>query len=334
MMDWTDRHCRAFHRLLAPRALLYTEMVTTGALIHGDAARHLDFSACERPVALQLGGNEPEALARCAAMGADWGYQEINLNCGCPSDRVQNGFFGACLMAAPDQVAAGVRAMKRAVEDALAVTVKTRIGIDHQDDYAFLHRFCAAQVAAGADALILHARKAWLQGLSPKQNREIPPLDYDRVYRLKADFPTTPIILNGGLTEPSQLCAPLARLDGVMIGRAAWHTPAVLAAMHRTVHGGEGPTDGASVVRSHRAYVADQLDQGVPLHRLVKPLLGLFQGMPGARLWRRTLSVEGAKPGADLAVLDEALDRVEQEGARAAARLAEVTATTAAATPS
>src|SRR5580765_6849255 len=226
MMDWTDRHCRYFHRLLAPHARLYTEMVTSGAIVHGDRARHLDFDAAEHPLALQLGGHEPTELAECARIGADWGYDEINLNVGCPSDRVQSGRFGACLMREPTLVADCVAAMRAAVS--IPVTVKCRIGVDEQDDYEDLHRFAETLVGAGLETLIVHARKAWLHGLSPKENREIPPLNYERVVRLKQEFPRLAIIINGGIVDANAAQAHCATVDGAMLGRAAYHDPFVL----------------------------------------------------------------------------------------------------------
>ncbi len=314
MMDWTDRHCRFFHRILTRHALLYTEMVTANAVIHGDRERLLGFDPAEHPVALQLGGADAVALAEAARIGEAFGYDEINLNCGCPSDRVQGGQFGACLMAVPDQVARAVAAMKAAV--AVPVTVKCRIGIDDQDPETGLDRFADAVVAAGADALIVHARKAWLQGLSPRENREIPPLDYDRVFRLKARLPQVPIAINGGiasLAEAEALLAPRdgVRLDGVMLGRAAYQSPALLRDVDPVLFGTEPPVAGlAETIEAFIPYVEARLAEGVRLSAMTRHILGLFQAVPGARQFRRHLSVEAVKPGADARVLRGALDLV------------------------
>jgi tRNA-dihydrouridine synthase A len=302
MLDWTDRHCRYFLRLITRRTLLYTEMVTTGALIHGDRERHLCFHPAEHPVALQLGGSDPTALAVCARWGAQWGYDEVNLNVGCPSDRVQNGRFGACLMAEPSLVAECVTAMKQAV--GIPVTVKTRIGIDHRDSYEELAQFVAQIAAAGCDALIVHARKAWLQGLSPKENRDIPPLRYDVVERLKDDFPALSISLNGGVTTLAQASDLLTRLDGVMIGREAYQSPWVLAEADRVIFGGtEPPPTRRGVLEAFLPYVERNLTDGVPLNAMTRHTLGLFQGQPGARAWRRHLSENAHRPGAGVAIL-------------------------------
>src|SRR3984957_14597130 len=261
MMDWTDRHCRVFHRLMTRRTRLYTEMLTTGAIIHGDRQRLLGFDACEHPVALQLGGSDPRDLATVAKIGEDFGYDEINLNVGCPSDRVKDGRFGACLMAEPGLVAAGVEAMKRAVN--IPVTVKCRIGIDDQDPETALDALARGVVAAGADALIVHARKAWLNGLSPKENRDIPPLDYDRVYRLKAAMPDVPIIINGGITGLTEAKKHLAHVDGVMLGRAAYQEPWRLLAVDPELFGEAAPFAARSgVFEAMMAYIEDQLAQG------------------------------------------------------------------------
>ncbi len=302
MLDWTDRHCRYFLRLITRRTLLYTEMVTTGALIHGDRERHLGFDPAEHPLALQLGGSSPADLAACARMAEDRGYDEINLNVGCPSDRVQNGRFGACLMAEPVLVAECVAAMKAAV--ALPVTVKTRIGIDHRDSYEDLTGFVAAVTAAGCDALIVHARKAWLQGLSPRENREVPPLRYDVVERLKADFPALPIAINGGVTTLAQARALLERLDGVMIGREAYQNPWVLAEADRVIFGDLDPApSGHGVLEDYIPYVEQNLSAGIPLNVMTRHMLGLFQGRRGARAWRRHLSERAHLPGAGIEVL-------------------------------
>lgn len=311
MMDWTDRHCRFFHRLLTRKARLYTEMVTTGALLHGDRERLIGYSHEEHPVALQIGGAEPAELAEAARIGADHGYDEINLNCGCPSDRVQSGRFGACLMAEPDRVGACVAAMKAAVS--VPVTVKCRIGIDDQDSEEALERFVSVIEAAGADAVIVHARKAWLQGLSPKENRDIPPLDYGRVRRLKSAHPRLPVIINGGIGSLEEATAHLGdecgvRLDGVMLGRAAYRNPGILLEVDPRFFGTVAPVlDARSAVEAYRPYVAARLAEGVRLPALVHPLIGLFQGVPGARAWRRILTVEAVRANAGLEVIDAAL---------------------------
>jgi tRNA-dihydrouridine synthase A len=302
MLDWTDRHCRYFLRLITRGTLLYTEMVTTGALIHGDRERHLGFDPAEHPLALQLGGSSPADLAACARMAEDRGYDEVNLNVGCPSDRVQNGRFGACLMAEPILVAECVAAMKEAV--AVPVTVKTRIGIDHRDRYEDLTGFVAAVTAAGCDALIVHARKAWLQGLSPRENREVPPLRYDVVERLKDDFPALPIAINGGVTSLAQAGALLTRLDGVMIGREAYQNPWVLAGADRVIFGDSNPSPSShGVLEAYIPYVEQNLSAGIPLNAMTRHILGLFQGRPGARAWRRHLSESAHLPGAGIEVL-------------------------------
>ncbi len=306
MMDWTDRHCRSFHRILSRRARLYTEMVTPGAVIHGDRARIIGFGRHEQPVAVQLGGSEPAKLAEAARICEAEGYVEINLNCGCPSDRVQGGHFGACLMREPDLVAECVAAMRAAV--AVPVTVKCRIGVDDQDPEAALFTLAEKVIAAGADALIVHARKAWLQGLSPKENREIPPLDYAIVHRLKAAWPKVPIAINGGIATLAEARPHLDALDGVMLGRAAYQNPEVLLGVDPELFGEAAPVaDAFAALEAFRPYVAEQLAQGVRLHSITKHLLGLFPGQPGARLYRRHLSTEALKPGAGLEALDAAV---------------------------
>jgi tRNA-dihydrouridine synthase A len=289
MMDWTDRHCRYFHRILSRHARLYTEMVTTGALIHGDAARHLDFHRSENPVALQLGGSDPGELARCARLGQLWGYREVNLNCGCPSERVQQGAFGACLMAEPRTVADGVRAMRDAVS--IDVTVKHRIGIDRRDDYGFVRDFVGQLREAGCSTFIVHARSAWLSGLSPKENREVPPLRYEAVHRLKSDFPDCAFVLNGGLADAGSVLRELGRVDGVMLGRAAYQSPWLLVELEGLLFGPAatpaGPDD---VIASMSDYLAGALAQGVPARSVTRPMLGLLHGRRGARAWRRLLS--------------------------------------------
>jgi len=304
MMDWTDRHCRYFHRLLAPAARLYTEMVTTGAVIHGDRDRLLGFDAVEHPVALQLGGSDPDELARAAGIGAEWGYDEINLNCGCPSDRVQKGRFGACLMTEPERVRDGVAAMRDAVD--VPVTVKTRIGVDHHDSEAFLHGFVETVAAGGADTFIIHARKAWLSGLSPKQNREVPPLDHERVRRLAEAFPGLRIVLNGGLADADGAAAEWDRLPGVMLGRAAYQTPWVLAELSARL-GAPGVESRAAAVRAMRDYARREAAHGGRLAAIGRHMLGLFHGRPGARGWRRTLSQRMHRADAEADLLLEAL---------------------------
>jgi tRNA-dihydrouridine synthase A len=312
MMDWTDRHCRFFHRLLSRRARLYTEMVTTGAVIHGPRQRLLGFSPQEHPVAVQLGGSDPRGLAQAARICAELGYDEVNLNVGCPSDRVQGGRFGACLMREPDLVGEGVAAMKAAV--AIPVTVKCRIGVDDQDTEAALNRLTECVVRAGADALVVHARKAWLQGLSPKENREVPPLDYGRVYRLKQAHPGLPIAVNGGIRSLAEAKAHLDHVDGVMLGRAAYQEPEVLLVVDREFFGEEPPApDAFAALQAFEPYVAARLAEGVRLGAMTRHILGLFAGRPGARAFRRHLATEAVKPGAGLDVLRAAVARVARE---------------------
>jgi tRNA-dihydrouridine synthase A len=306
MMEWTDRHCRFFHRLLTRRAVLYTEMITTGAVIHGDRERLLAFDAFEHPVALQLGGSAPGPLADSARIGEDFGYREINLNVGCPSDRVQEGRFGACLMAEPDLVATCVAAMKSAV--ALPVTVKCRIGIDDQDSEQSLDAFTQKVKAAGADALIVHARKAWLDGLSPRENRDIPPLDYDRVYRLKRANPDLEIIINGGIGTIEDAEVHLHHVDGVMMGRAAYQEPYRLLAVDSMVFGETAPAESMkAAVEEYLPYVERELSKGTRLHAITRHMLGLFRAVPGARAFRRHLSTHAVKPDAGIGVLRDAL---------------------------
>jgi len=310
MMDWTDRHCRVFHRLMTRRARLYTEMLTTGAVIFGDRIRLLGFDPGEHPVALQLGGSDPHALALAAKIGEDFGYDEINLNVGCPSDRVKDGRFGACLMAEPDLVGAGVAAMKRAVR--IPVTVKCRIGIDDQDPEAALDALARGVVAAGADALIVHARKAWLNGLSPKENRDIPPLDYERVYRLKAAMPDVPVIINGGIGRIAEAAAHLARVDGVMLGRAAYQEPWRLLAVDPELFGEAAPhASMREVFEAMRPHIERELARGTRLHAMTRHFVGAFHGVPGARAFRRHLAEHGVRPGAGADVLRDAIARVE-----------------------
>jgi tRNA-dihydrouridine synthase A len=317
MMDWSDRHCRFFFRQLSANAVVYTEMITTGALLHGDVARHLDLDAAERPVALQLGGSEPADLAHCAGLGARWGYDEINLNCGCPSERVQRGAFGACLMAEPELVADCLKAMQDAVP--IPVTVKHRLGIDRDEDYGFVRRFVeVVATRAGCRTFVVHARNAVLKGLSPKDNRAIPRLRHHEVHRLKRDFPELEIVANGGLATPAQAEAELAHVDGVMLGRAAYHDSYVLAELDARLFGSTPPTRAEVVARMHR-YAAAQTAAGTPLRAIARHMLGLFQGRPGARAWRRTLSDAPALAANDPALLLEALARVERGAAVAEA---------------
>ncbi|RRZ88897.1 tRNA dihydrouridine(20/20a) synthase DusA [Erwinia sp. 198] len=306
MLDWTDRHCRYFHRQLSRQALLYTEMVTTGAIIHGKGD-YLAWNQQEQPVALQLGGSDPLALAQCAEQAQARGYNEINLNVGCPSDRVQNGRFGACLMGEAALVADAVKAMRDRVS--IPVTVKTRIGIDEQDSYEFLCDFIR-QVSeqGGCDMFIIHARKAWLSGLSPKENREIPPLDYERVYQLKRDFPHLTLSINGGIRSLAEAKAHLQHVDGVMVGREAYQNPGMLAEVDRDLFGCDRPAvDPVAVVRSMYPYIERELAQGTYLGHITRHMLGLFQGIPGARQWRRYLSENAHKPGANVETLEAAL---------------------------
>jgi len=314
MMDWTDRHCRVFHRLMSRRARLYTEMLTTGAIIHGDRRRLLGFDPSEHPVALQLGGSDPADLATAAKIGEDFGYDEINLNVGCPSDRVKDGRFGACLMAEPALVADGVAAMKRAVK--IPVTVKCRIGIDDQDPEVALDVLARSVVAAGADALIVHARKAWLNGLSPKENRDIPPLDYDRVYRLKAAMPDVPIIINGGIGSVAEAARHLDHVDGVMLGRAAYQEPWRLLEVDPKLFGEAAPyATMKDVFEAMFPYIEEQLAQGAKLHSMTRHFVGAFHGVPGARAFRRHLAEKGVRPGAGVDVLRDAIALVEGRAA-------------------
>lgn len=316
MMDWTDRHCRAFHRTLSRRARLYTEMVTADAVIHGPRERLLAFGAGEHPVALQLGGADPSGLARAAGIGADFGYDEINLNCGCPSDRVQNGRFGACLMREPDLVAECVAAMKAAVD--VPVTVKCRIGVDEQEPRDALFGLVERVVAAGAEAVIVHARKAWLQGLSPKDNRTVPPLDYGLVYELKRTYPDLPISINGGLADLDAVETALAQVDGAMLGRAAYQNPELLLDVDPRLFGEPAPQpDAFTAVRAYEPYIAAQLEAGARLHDMTRHMLGLFTGCPGARLYRRMLATEAVKRNAGLDTLRAAVACVEREAVAA-----------------
>jgi tRNA-dihydrouridine synthase A len=312
MMDWTDRHCRAFHRVMSRRARLYTEMVTTGAVIHGPRERLLGFSEIEHPIAVQLGGSDPADLAEAARIAEGFGYDEVNLNVGCPSDRVQDGRFGACLMREPALVGACVAAMKAAAS--VPVTVKCRLGVDDQETGPALDDMAAAVFAAGGDALVVHARKAWLQGLSPKENRDIPPLDYPRVYALKQAWPDRPIAINGGVTDVAQAKAHLAHVDGAMLGRAAYQDPAILLDVDRELFGEEGPAaDAFAAIVAYEPYIAARLAEGVRLHTMTRHMLGLFNGRPGARAYRRHLATAGTRPDANLATLREAVALVSRE---------------------
>ncbi|CCN72520.1 tRNA dihydrouridine(20/20a) synthase DusA [Vibrio nigripulchritudo] len=312
MLDWTDRHCRYFHRLMSDNALLYTEMVTTGAIIHGKGD-FLAYSEEEHPVALQLGGSNPADLATCAKLAQERGYDEINLNVGCPSDRVQNGRFGACLMAEPDLVAECVAAMREVVD--VPVTVKTRIGIDDQDSYEFLTDFVSiVSEKGGCEQFTIHARKAWLSGLSPKENREIPPLDYPRAYQIKKDFPNLTIAINGGIKTLEEAKEHLQHLDGVMIGREAYQSPYILASVDQELFGSDKPIKKRSdIVRSMYPYIEKELSKGTYLGHMTRHMLGLFQSMPGARQWRRYISENAHKKGSGLEVVETALAKIPSE---------------------
>ena len=324
MMDWTDRHCRAFHRALTTRALLYTEMVTAPAILHGDHQRLLGFDAVEHPVALQLGGSDPDQLAEAARIGAAFGYDEINLNVGCPSDRVQSGRFGACLMREPSLVAACMAAIKGAVD--VPATVKCRIGVDDQDPSESLFATVDACAEAGIEVFIVHARMAWLKGLSPKENRDVPPLDYALVRRLKRERPHLSISINGGITSLDAAEAHLdahkdlgdgVALDGVMLGRAAYHEPAILGQADRRLYGAETPdTDAFAAIDRYRPYMAARLAEGVHLAAMTRHMLGVMHGRAGARSFRRILTVEAIRPGAGLEVVDQAVDAVREAEAR------------------
>jgi tRNA-dihydrouridine synthase A len=311
MMEWTDRHCRFFHRLLTRRALLYTEMVTTGAVLRGDRARLIGFDDFEHPVAIQLGGSDPRALAECARIAEDFGYDEINLNVGCPSDRVQEGRFGACLMAEPELVGECVAAMRATVH--VPVTVKCRLGVDEQDPETALEAMTRAVTTAGAATLIVHARKAWLKGLSPRENREIPPLDYARVYRLKAAYPDLEVVLNGGIATVEAAAGHLSRVDGVMMGRAAYQEPWRLLAADPLLFGTEAPFASAkAAAEAFIPYMEREIARGTRFYAMARHVLGLFHAVPGARAFRRHVAVEGVKPDAGPAVLRQALARVSE----------------------
>ncbi len=315
MLDWTDRHCRFFHRLLSRRARLYTEMVTTGALVHGDRARHLDFDPAEHPLALQLGGSEPAELAACARLAQRWGYDEVNLNCGCPSERVQRGAFGACLMAEPALVRDCVKAMADAVS--IPVTVKHRIGIDRVEDYGFVRDFVGTVAAGGARTFIVHARNAWLKGLSPKENRELPPLRYAFAHALARDFPDLRFVLNGGLATLEDCLPHLEQVDGVMLGRAAYHEPWLLAGVDRRLFGQPAPVeDRFALIDPLVDYATRHVRAGGRLRELTRHLLGLFNGLPGARRWRQTLSDARRLADEDPRLIAQAAALVQPPGAR------------------
>lgn len=316
MLDWSDRHCRYFHRLFSKRALLYTEMVVADAAIHGPRERLMGFDATEHPIALQLGGSDPVKLQEAARIGAGFGYDEINLNVGCPSDRVQSGTFGACLMQTPEVVARCVAAMKEVVS--VPVTVKCRIGVDDQDPEVALDAVSDQVLEAGADALWVHARKAWLKGLSPKENRDIPPLDYDRVYRLKQRLETPFVGINGGISTLEDTVAHLKHLDGVMLGRAAYHNPALLADVDHLIYGDdEKPTDMAEIIEAMCEYVDRHIADGGRLSHISRHMVGLFTGQPGARRWRQILSTDASKPGANSDVLRLAYRSIMEAGSEA-----------------
>lgn len=320
MMDWTDRHCRYFHRQLSKRARLYTEMITAAAILHGDCKRLLASDSSEHPVALQLGGSDPHELAIAAEAGVTFGYDEINLNCGCPSDRVQSGRFGACLMAEPALVAECVFAMRRAVGGRVPVTVKCRIGIDDQDSETGLSRFVETVARAGCTIFIVHARKAWLDGLSPKENREVPPLDYARIYRLKAAFPELTIVLNGGIASLDEAAAHLEAVDGVMLGRTAYKSPALLADVDGLFFGDPAPPAPASAVLERMlGYTARELARGTKLSAITRHMTGLVNGLPGARRFRQLLTEESVKSGAGLEVLYAAIEAARGTESRLAA---------------
>lgn len=314
MMDWTDRHCRMFHRALSKRARLYTEMVTANAVIHGDRDRLIGFDPREQPVALQLGGSDPALMAKAAQIAQDFGYAEVNINCGCPSDRVQSGFFGACLMREPELVAACYKTMSGAVD--IPVTVKCRIGVDDDDPRESLFGFVQTIADAGCQMFSVHARKAWLKGLSPKENRDIPPLDYDLVADLKAARPDLLITLNGGLGTLEDCQRELTRFDGVMLGRAAYQTPALLGAVDSVLFGEGDAIDAYEALSTYKPYMRDQLSSGTPLHAMTRHMLGLFAGRPGARSYRRHISENATRHGAGLSVLEDAVDLVRQAEAR------------------
>jgi len=309
MMDWTDRHCRYFHRLLAPEALLYTEMVTTGAILHGDRDHLLAFDPAEHPLALQLGGSDPQDLARCAQIAQARGFDEVNLNVGCPSDRVQKGRFGACLMREPELVRDCISAMKEAVE--IPVTVKTRLGVDELDSYPCFSDFVHCVAQSGCSIFVVHARKAWLSGLSPKENREVPELRHEWVYRLKQESPQLTIILNGGVATATEAVAHLEHVDGVMLGRAAYHNPWILIEYSLALGAQPGVPDRTAAVMAMSRYIEEHISQSVPVNHISRHLLGLFQGLPGARSWRRYISDHAHKDAADGRLLFKAMEQMQ-----------------------
>ena len=312
MMDWTDRHCRYFHRLLAPQARLYTEMVHANAVLHGDRHRLLGFSAHERPLALQLGGSEPEVLAAATRIAQDEGFDEVNLNVGCPSDRVQSGRFGACLMREPALVAECIAAMRASVS--IPVTVKCRLGVDEQEDYVSLRDFIDSVAATGCDTFVVHARKAWLQGLSPKENREVPPLRYEQVYRLKLERPHLTILINGGIVAVDAAHEHLRHTDGVMLGRAAYHEPYFLHTLHGEIYTpGVAPRSRAELLRELEPYVREELARGTALKHITRHVLGLFHGQPGGRAFRQILSEGAHRAGADWSLVERALAATEAQ---------------------
>lgn len=316
MMEWSDKHCRMLWRLISRHSVLYSEMVTTGAVLHGFRERFLDFDQREHPVALQLGGSNPSELAECAKLAQDWGYDEVNLNCGCPSDRVQNNMIGAILMAHPNLVADCIKAMQDAVE--IPVTVKNRIGIDDMEDYPGLVNFVSTVAETGCTTFIVHARKAWLQGLSPKENREKPPLKYDMVYRLKQDFPDLEILINGGITTLDECQQHLQQVDGVMVGREAYSNPYLLAEVDQKLYNDDHEIPSRmQVAEAYMAYIEKELSKGTRLNHMTRHMLGLFQGMPGARLFRRHISENATKPGAGLEVVETALEAITYRERRA-----------------
>jgi tRNA-dihydrouridine synthase A len=317
-MDWTDRHCRAFHRALTKEGLLYTEMVTSRAIIHGDREKLLGYSPVEHPVALQIGGSDPAELAACAKIAQDWGYDEVNLNCGCPSERVQSGSFGACLMREPQLVADCMQAMAEATT--LPVTVKCRIGVDDQDEEAALFALVESCAKAGVNTFIVHARKAWLKGLSPKENRDIPPLNYPLVYALKRAHPQLNIIINGGITSFEAIDEHLGHVDGVMLGRTAYQEPAFLGQVDRRLFGAGGDVGPFEALEAYRPYMQAQLEAGVSLPAITRHMLGIMHGLPGARAYRRIMTVESIRDGAGIEVLDMAIAAVHDAMAAAAAR--------------
>lgn len=311
MMDWSDSHCRSFWRLLSKKTMFYSEMITTGAIIHGDRNRFLDFNAQEHPLALQLGGSDPKALTECARIAEDWGYDEVNLNCGCPSDRVQNNMIGACLMAEPDLVADCIAAMQNAVK--IPVTIKHRIGIDDMEDYSGLVNFVSRVADTGCKTFIVHARKAWLKGLSPKENREVPPLQYDKVVQLKKDYPALEIIINGGIKTLEQSLALLTEVDGVMLGREIYTNPYLLAEVDQKIFGAtQNIVSREDVIEGFIDYAEAQLHKGIRLNYLTRHILGLYQGIPGARSFRRIISEQAHKPNAGTEVIKQAVKALKE----------------------